>query len=771
MKETTIKIKGMHCASCKALIERNLGKAEGVEAAQVNYASESAKISFDPLKTNENTLAKIIAESGDYQVIDGRAGKDGELQAEKRQLITLSILMIPFFMMMGWMMTIGGHLPGSMLSYMGINISHFIQFVLATIIVFGIGRSFFTSAWNALKQRTANMDTLIALGTFVGWAYSSVVTFMPQILPESGREVFFEASAFIIFFILLGRYLETYSRSKTNSAVKSLLNLQSKFATVLVDGDEVQRPIELVQVGDTVITRPGERIALDGTIIDGQAHVDEAMLTGEPVPVFRTQGDSVFSGTINTDGRITFKVTQAGEDTMLGRIIKLVEEAQGSNTKIQQLADKVAAYFVPTVIVIALVTFTLWYWVGGDVAFALFTMMSVLIIACPCALGLATPTAIMVGVGRAATHGILVKDAQSLEKLASVSAIIFDKTGTLTQGEPAVTDEFWAQEVDIRVLQATYVIENQSEHPLSHAIQKYLADKISGIQDVSVNAFKTLHGKGVQAQYEGSMLYIGNYRLMSEMGIAVGDSEYVTSKWEKEGKTVIYISYGGLLQGCLALADLPKPAVLNTIAYFKRQGISCYMLTGDSVASATYIAQKVGISSQNVFAEVLPEDKLNKVKELKSHMAEGGYIAMVGDGINDAPALAQADIGIAMGSGTDVAIESGDIVLLRGDIKKIKQAYVDARMTLRVIKQNLVWAFGYNTLAIPVAGGLFWASFGIVLSPMIASAAMAFSSISVVLNSIRLKYLNTRNLKWLDGAFVVFIVIVVFALVKFSNIL
>ena len=596
------------------------------------------------------------------------------------------------------------------------------------------------------------MDTLIALGTTTAWIFSTLVTFAPSIFGDVASDVFFEAEVFIVFFILIGRLLEARAKAKTSDAVKALFELQAKEAMVIRDGKEVKIPVADVKKGDTIIVRPGEKIPVDGVISSGASTIDESMVTGESLPAEKNVGDAVIGATINKTSTFQFTAERVGGETMLSQIIQMVEQAQGTTAPIQKLADKVSSIFVPLVISIAIIAALFWFFVAPRIGFvpqnmsvlqlAVYIATTILIIACPCALGLATPTAVMVGTGKAASKGILIKDAEALEKAHSIHTIVFDKTGTLTKGTPSVTDVLFADgQSEQDVLSYAHAVEHLSEHPLSDAIANFAQEKI-GTQKTTlvVDTFKAREGRGVSGNINTKIILLGNKRLMDEEHISL-DATLLTkaNALIEEGKTTIFMSVEGVHVAVFALADTIKDEAKKAISALHTMGIRVAMLTGDNQRTAEAIGKQLGIDM--VIAEVLPAEKAQKIQSLQAEQA-GRIIAMVGDGINDAPALAQADIGIAMGTGTDVAIEAGDIVLVHGTLDKVIETIHVSKMTLRVVKQNLFWAFGYNLIAIPVAAGLLYPAFGILLSPIIASAAMAFSSVSVVMNSLRLKMIK-----------------------------
>jgi Cu+-exporting ATPase len=806
-------IVGMHCASCRLLIEKKVSKLDGVKLVQVNYATEQMTIEYDEDKISIDDIKKIVAQAGPYQLIADRDGQtvlaspqakhnrqsanhhqDQASALKQQEYIKLrntvgwvGIGSLPFFLLM--LRMIWSYYGGMMLAYAPfgfiafsgseyqINTFLFLQFLLATPLIFIGGRQFFVSAWRALQAGSANMDTLIALGTTTAWFFSSVVTFFPQLFRELEVAVFFEAGVFIIFFISLGRLLEARAKGQTNDAIKKLLELQAKEATVIRNGQELKIPIEDVLVGDIIMVRPGEKIPVDGIITQGATTIDESMVTGESIPTEKQIGDIVIGATINKTGSFQFRAEKVGKDTMLAQIIKMVEEAQGTQAPIQKRADQISSIFVPLVIVIALCAFLFWFFlaprwglVSTEVSllqFAVYIVATILIIACPCALGLATPTAVMVGTGKAAQRGILIKDATTLERAQQINTIVFDKTGTLTKGEPEVTDVLIAKNYDQALIwQYAYAVENPSEHPLSKAITKFVQSKITNLE-ISADSFSALLGRGVEGIVRGKHILIGNDKLFLESQINIqSDWLPVVKTFRDQGKTVVFMSVDNVNVALFALADVVKTEAKQMIAHLHTLGIKVVMLTGDNQQTANYIARQLSIDE--VLAEVLPQDKTTKIKELQS---AGRIVAMVGDGINDAPALAQADIGIAMGTGTDVAIETGDVVLVKGSLVKVIETIEISRLTLGIIKQNLFWAFGYNIIAIPVAAGVLYPSFGLLLSPIIASAAMAFSSISVVLNSVRLKRLTTKNRNVSNVLFYLIVILFIFIVIYSSKVL
>ena len=760
MIKETYPIVGMHCASCKALIERALNNLDGVSTAKINYGSEKLTIEYNEKKISLEKIKETIADLGTYELITNSSGKNvlaspsetkkilqdrkhHELKNMKHNLVFVGIAIVPFVVLMFWMTAASLWNVPHIKMYINEQNLNLLQLLLSTAILFIGGKDIYKSALTALRVHTFNMDTLIMFGTFTAWFYSMIITLFPNILTLDSTEVYFEAAVFIMFFILLGRYLEAKAKSKTNEAIKKLVEMQVKEALIVREGIEMLLPLEDVVVGDIILVKPGQKIPLDGVIIEGTTTVDESMLTGEPLPVEKAETDTVVGATFNKTGFIKFKATKVGADTMLSQIIKMVEDAQASEAPIQKLADKVSGIFVPIVLVIAVLTFFIWL-MFSSISIAVYTATTVLIIACPCALGLATPTAIMVGTGNAAKKGILIKDAQALEIANKITHIVFDKTGTLTKGKPEVLTFELANSEKHKtdsgdVFSQSYIeniilsLETKSHHPLAEAIATHFQDsKIIDIKD-----FKDIPGRGIEAKLDKLKILIGNIKLMEEENVKLDDKLLMLAEEKQSNaETISFVSINDQNVALVGVSDPVKEESKELIAKLKAQNIKTYMLTGDNKKTAQAIANKLQINE--VLAEVLPHQKAEKIKELQEQN-KNNVVAMVGDGINDAPALAQAHIGIAMGTGTDVAIESGDIVLIGGSILKTSEAIKISKQTVSTIKQNLFWAFGYNVLGIPIAAGVLYPFFGILLSPIIASVAMAFSSVSVVGNSLRLK--------------------------------
>lgn len=736
METKTFSIKGMHCASCVVLLEDSLSKVPGVLKATVNLATEKATVAYDSDKVTNDHLESAVSNVGYQALIKDEVQHQADEQEEKKkELQDLKIKVIVSLFLGG--LILWGSFPGLMSTAPKILQNFLVQLILATPVQFWAGWGFYQATIPALKHRTANMDTLVAIGTTVAYAYSAFVTLFPKIVESVGIEAFpyFDVATIIIGLILLGRYFEAKAKAGTSEAIKKLIGLQAKTARVIRDNKEIDIPIDDVQIGDVIRVRPGEKIPVDGVIIDGFSSVDESMVTGESIPVDKTKGDTVVGATMNKTGTFTFKATKIGKETMLAQIIKLVQEAQGSKAPIQRLADLVSSYFVPIVIMLAITTFVVWYIFGSGQAltFALLNMVAVLIIACPCAMGLATPTAIMVGTGKGAEQGILIKDAESLETAHKVNTVIFDKTGTLTKGKPEVTSVVVLgsmSENELLVLAAS--VEKGSEHSLAEAIVKKTDEEKLVLS--RVDGFQAIPGHGVEGIVNGKKVVFGNKRLMDRENIDTHTADDKVSTMEHEGKTVMMLGVDGTLAGLVAVADVIKESAKAGLQALQKLGIEAVMITGDNERTASAIAKRLGI--KRVLAQVLPDQKEAEVRKIQ---AEGKVVAMVGDGINDAPALAAADVGIAMGTGTDVAIEAADITLINKNLTSVAKAVVLSKKTMRTIKQNLFWAFGYNIILIPVAMGVLYPFFHLLLNPIFASVAMAISSISVVTNSLLLK--------------------------------
>jgi Cu+-exporting ATPase len=730
-------ILGMHCASCVARVEKALLDRDGVLKASVNLASQRARVEYLPSRVDPAGLRAAVAAAG-YQVLETESAaepedverrvREKEYKSLTRSLVAGAALAIPVFF--GNMHHVFPWLPGLLANA-------YLLWILATPVEFVIGWRFHRGAWNALRHRTADMNTLVSAGTLAAYLYSAAATLAPGFFAAAGvaPDVYFDTSAVIIVLILFGRWLEARAKGRTSEAIKTLAGLQPKTARVRRAGGDLDIPVADVAVGDLVVVRPGERIPVDGVVREGRSAVDESMISGESLPVGKAPGDPVVGATINKTGSFVFEATRIGRDTVLAQIIRLVQDAQGSKAPIQRLADVIAGYFVPAVISIAVLTFVVWMAFGPAPALsrALLNFVAVMIIACPCALGLATPTAVMVGTGRGAEHGILIKGGESLETAHKLTTIVFDKTGTLTRGEPAVTDLValgGCAEADL--LRWAAGAERSSEHPLGAAVVSAARER--GIEPATPEVFLALEGKGVEARVGGRTVVVGSAALMAERGVDFGGCAERPAALEAEGKTVMLVAVDGAPAGCIAVADTLKESAAPAVRELRAMGLEVALLTGDNRRTAEAVAEAAGIGI--VLAEVLPADKVAEIRRLQ---AAGKRVAMVGDGINDAPALAQADVGIAVGTGTDVAMEASDIALIRGDLAGVAAAIELSRRTIRTIKQNLFWAFVYNTAGIPIAAGVLYPYFGILLNPMIASAAMALSSVSVVSNSLRLR--------------------------------
>jgi len=738
----------MHCASCAAIITKKISKLPGVDDVSVNFATEKASIAFDPAKVAVHDMDHEIAALGynlenpeqtDHSAHTGinqsKEDKIKELSALGSKTLFVLPIALSVFVLMMW------DIAGRTLSYipnlpLPMELFNLVSMLLATVVLFWIGQPFLRGVMTFIRHRVANMDTLIGIGTLAAYIYSLLITLLPQLrflfkLPEY---TYFDVTIVVIGFVVFGKYLETRSKFRTGEAIEKLLNLQAKTALVWRDGVEKEIPINDVKLGDIIIIKPGAKIPVDGKIIEGQSSIDESMVSGESLPVDKKIGDIVIGATLNKQGSFKFSATKIGEDTLLSQIIRMVEEAQGSKAPIQALADKVSGIFVPVVLGIALLSLALWLTIGVSnlgfsvaLSYGILSFVGILVIACPCALGLATPTAIIVGVGKGAEYGILIKNAEALEKLSKVDTVVFDKTGTITIGKPELTDivsldNTWTES---RIIEISASLEKLSEHPLAEAIvKKAETQKITLRQ---VENFKALEGVGVSGN-------IGDQAITIHKPNSEETHNNIIQNLQAQGKTVVILEINKISVGVLALSDTLKPEAKQAIARLHSKGIKVVMLTGDNHLAAQYIASQANIDT--VIAEVLPQEKSGKIKELQAH---GKKVAMAGDGINDAPALVQADVGIAMATGTDIAIESAGITLLNGDIAKLSQAFELSRATIRTVKQNLFWAFIYNIIGIPIAAGILYPIWGIVLNPIFAGLAMAGSSVSVVLNSLRLK--------------------------------
>lgn len=760
MHTQTYKVKGMHCASCSSVIEKTFKKVAGVESAEVNYGTEKAKVSFDPSKTSPHDLSKHIEPLGYSLEISQSAEEMGmsesehaahiglnqskkEKLAEVADMRTKVLSAIPLAIIAAFIM--GWDILAQYGSVVEMSVTakeffHHLLPLLATYILFVVGKPYLLGFYRFLRYGKANMDTLIGIGTIAAFLYSFAVTAFEDVLkPFINVEYqYYDVTIVVITFIALGKYLEARSKIKTGDAIEKLLNLQAKTALVIRDGKEVEISVNDVKHGDLVIIKPGAKIPVDGVITEGSSFIDESMVTGEPMPAQKRIGDSVVAGTINTSGSFTFKAMKVGSETLLAQIIKMVEDAQGSKAPIQALADKISAVFVPIVLVIAFLALGTWLIAGSQylgfsqaLSFGLVSFVGILVIACPCALGLATPTAIIVGVGKGAKEGILVKDAATLEKLHKVNTVVVDKTGTITKGKPTLVNIKNLSDLNENELVSVIAsLEKKSEHPIAHAIVSYAQEKNISLSDIS--GFEGIQGKGLKGLVKGVEYFVGNAKLVSDLKLSFDIAKL--NDFTSQGKTPVILATKEKVLGFVMVADEIKQESKQAVADLHKLGIKVVMLTGDDEKAAKYIASLVGID--DVVAHVLPQDKLEKIQTLQR---TGRVVAMAGDGVNDAPALAQADVGIAMGTGTDVAIESAGITLLGGDISKLVKAIKLSKITMRGIKQNLFWAFIYNIVGIPLAAGVFYPIFGWLLNPVFAGFAMAMSSVSVVSNSLRIK--------------------------------
>ncbi|MDP2737387.1 MAG: heavy metal translocating P-type ATPase [Pseudorhodobacter sp.] len=735
-----LRVGSMTCASCVGRVERALAAVTGVLAASVNLATETATIDYLECVTDPAALARISTEAGypaqvaeESDRSDRAEEKAQEARVAVRRTLIAAALTLPVFTLeMGSFLIppLGDWINGTL----GLQTAWLIQFAFTTLVMFGPGRYFYLKGFPSLLKGAPDMNSLVALGSGAAWLFSVVATFLPGLLPEGVRAVYFEAAAVIVTLILLGRMLEARAKGRTGAAIKALLGLQVKTARVLKDGEAIEVAIDSLATGDLILVRPGERLPVDGEVTEGTSHVDESMITGEPDPISKAAGASITGGTVNGNGSLTFRATRVGADTTLAQIIRMVEQAQGAKLPIQALVDKVTGVFVPVVMGLAALTVLTWLAFGPDPAltFALVAGVSVLIIACPCAMGLATPTSIMVGTGRAAEMGVLFRKGDALQSLSEVSVIAMDKTGTVTEGKPALTDLELTQGFErAEVLALVASVEDQSEHPVGRAI--VARARAEGVELAPVSDFESITGHGVIATVGGRRVLVGADRLMTREGVDISALREAEDRLARKGRTALFAAIDGRAAAVIAVADPVKPASAAAIKALHARGYEVAMITGDKQATADAIAHETGID--RVIAGVLPDGKIAALKELGA----GRKVAFVGDGINDAPALAHADVGIAIGTGTDVAIESADVVLMSGDLRGVVNAVEVSRRTLRNIHQNLAWAFGYNALLIPVAAGVLYPIFGLMLSPMLAAAAMALSSVSVISNALRLR--------------------------------
>ncbi|MBI2054069.1 MAG: copper-translocating P-type ATPase [Candidatus Staskawiczbacteria bacterium] len=775
-RQVSLSVGGMHCASCAKLIEKKLQKVPGVKEVNVNFAAEKARVLFVGQESKIDEIIKAVKSAGYSSSIALSADSEEERRRKAKEIknyrnkflisFGLSLPML-YFMLLDFFEFLP--LRALLLPYIGV-----VSLLLTIPVQFIIGAGFYKGMWSSLKMKTFNMDSLIAIGTSAAFFYSlwqfvdytarngTVIGLNGEKIPE----LYFETAAYLITFVILGKWLETKAKGKTSDAIKKLMGLQAKTARILKDGQAIDIPIEEVKKGDIVLVRPGEKIPVDGVITKGASAIDESMITGESIPVEKNKGDKVIGASINKYGSFEFEATRVGNETALAQIIRLIEDAQGSKAPIQALADKISSWFVPAVLVLAALTFIVWYFfLGAGLSFALMAFTSVIVIACPCALGLATPTAIMVGTGKGAEHGVLIKGGEPLEEACKVKAIVFDKTGTLTKGQPEVTDimgEALSDENEILSIVAS--LEKLSEHPLAESIVKYAKEEKISLRDAF--DFKAIPGHGVEGKINGQKFYFGNRKLIKDIvGLNLAPVETKLSRLENEGKTAMILSSEKEIMGLIAVADTLKENTIEAVNALEKKGIQIFMITGDNRRTAEAIAKQIGIT--NVLAEVLPGDKASEVKKLQG---TGIKVAMVGDGINDAPALAQADLGIAMGGGTDVAMETGGIVIIKNDLRDVLTAISLSRDTVGKIKQNMFFALFYNVIGIPIAARIF-APLGLVLRPELAGLAMAFSSISVVSNSLLLKYFKPNKKNYISMvAPIILVLIFTFMFIEFGRI-
>jgi Cu+-exporting ATPase len=752
MENATLKLRGMSCASCARSVEDAISSVPGVNECSVNFGAEQATVDYDPRKTDLQAIQDAVDAAGysayPLQEQNLMAGEDDEERRHRLKESRDLQLKVTVGGIIGIVLSIGSlpMMTGLHLPWIPTWLHNpWLQLVLTTPVQFWCGYSFYINTWKSFKRHAATMDTLIALGTSAAYFYSLFVTLFPGFLIAQGLmpDVYYETAAIVITLILLGRLFENRAKGQTSEAIRKLIGLQAKTARLIRNGREIDVPIEQVEIGDVVLVRPGEKIPVDGEVVDGTSTVDEAMVTGESVPVKKQPGDEVIGATINKTGSFKFRATRVGKDTVLAQIVQLVQQAQGSKAPIQRLADQVTGWFVPAVIAIAIFTFIIWYNIMGNVTLALITTVGVLIIACPCALGLATPTSVMVGTGKGAENGILIKGAESLEIAHQIQTIVLDKTGTITQGKPTVTDFLTVNGTlngnEIKLIQLAASLERNSEHPLAEAVVRYAQSQEVPLADV--RDFEAVAGSGVQGIVSNRLVQIGTQHWMEELSINTQALQQDKERLEYLGKTAVWLAVDGEIKGLMGIADAIKPTSNQAVKALQKLGLEVVMLTGDNRRTAESIAREVGI--KRVLAEVRPEQKAATVQALQT---EGKIVAMVGDGINDAPALAQADVGIAIGTGTDVAIAASDITLISGDLQGIVTAIQLSRATIRNIRQNLFFAFIYNVAGIPIAAGILFPIFGWLLNPIIAGAAMAFSSVSVVTNALRLRNFQPKTL-------------------------
>ncbi|MEM9926845.1 MAG: heavy metal translocating P-type ATPase [Cyanobacteria bacterium P01_D01_bin.50] len=750
----TLKLRGMSCASCASNIEKIINSVSGVIECNVNFSAEQATVKYNPQKTDLKQIQDAVDAAG-YSAtpMQSQVAIALEDEEDKATRLASSRDLIRKLMCGGLISII--LVFGSLPMMTGLELpfippwlhNYWLQLALTIPVQFWCGYGFYIGAWKALKRRSSTMDSLIALGTSAAFFYSLFATIFPNLFSDRNlqAQVYYETSVVVITLILLGKLFESRAKGQTSEAIRKLIGLQARDARVIRNGKEVDIPIQEVELGDIIIVRPGEKIPVDGTVIAGTSTIDEAMVTGESLPAKKQSGDEVIGATINKTGSFKFRATRVGKDTVLSQIVQLVRQAQGSKAPIQRLADKVTGWFVPVVMAIAISTFVIWFYLTGNISLALINSVGVLIIACPCALGLATPTSVMVGTGKGAQNGILIKGAQSLELAHQIQMIVLDKTGTLTEGKPTVINfistKGSANQNELKLIKLAASLEHNSEHPLAEAVVRYAESQ--EIEIIDARDFEAISGSGVKGYVSDRFVQIGTKRWLEEAGINTNLFQEEKDNWEADGKTVIWIAVDGKVEGLMAIADALKPTSIEAVRMMQKLGLEVVMLTGDNRPTAESIATEVGI--KQVFAEVRPDQKAAIIKSLQANKIKTKIVAMVGDGINDAPALAQADVGIAIGTGTDVAIAASDITLISGDLRLIVSAIALSRATMNNIRQNLFFAFIYNVLGIPIAAGILFPVFGWLLNPMIAGAAMAFSSVSVVSNALRLRNFELKG--------------------------
>jgi Cu2+-exporting ATPase len=730
----SLPVLGMTCAACANSVESMIAAQQGVEKAEVNYAAQTVKVSYHPDQVQPTAFQKAVQSIGYDLIMDTESGKEKQEEVQQKNYSSLKKRMIASGILTLPVVAIG-------MFFMDIQYANYYMLALTTPVLFIFGKNFFVNAFKQARHGRANMDTLVALSTGIAYLFSLFNTLYPEFWHQRGLHphVYYEAAAVVIVFIMLGKLLEERAKSNTSSAIQKLIGLQPKTVLVITENGEKEIPLSDIAIGDKILVRSGEKIPVDGEIYEGESYVDESMISGEPVAVSKKVGAQVFAGTINQKGSFRFVARKVGGETMLAQIIKMVQDAQGSKAPVQRLVDKIAGIFVPIVIGISVLTLIIWVVVGGENALTqgMLAMVTVLVIACPCALGLATPTAIMVGVGKGAENGILIKDAEALELGHKVNAVVLDKTGTLTKGKPEVTELHWQNEVDTdkqKLIGILFALEQQSEHPLAEAIVRHL--QTGNVNPIRVTGFESLTGKGVRATFEGQKYWAGSHKILKDAGIEVEENlQQSVKKLQEQAKTVIYFTNENKVLATIAIADQIKDGSALAISELLKRNIAVYMLTGDNEQTAAAVAKQVGITDFR--AEVLPSEKAKFIKELQS---QGKIVAMIGDGINDSHALAQADVSIAMGKGSDIAIDVAKITLVSSDLLQVPKALRLSKLTVRTIRQNLFWAFIYNLIGIPLAAGILYPINGFLLNPMIAGAAMALSSVSVVSNSLRLKF-------------------------------